>query len=80
MPFGSKALPMSGMIWISLSLVVVSFVISVPLVWALVAAGGRLGHLDRPGAESHKAHGRAVPNIGRWRSAISYQPELTAES
>ena len=55
---------MSGMIWISLSLVVVSFAISVPLVWVLVGAGRRLGHVDQPGAESHKVHSRAVPNIG----------------
>ena len=55
---------MLGMIWISLSLAVVSFVISVPLVWALIGAGRRLGHVDRPGAEAHKEHDRAVPNIG----------------
>jgi len=52
------------MIWISLCLVVVSFVVSVPMVWVLVGAGRRLGHVDQPGAETHKVHSRAVPNIG----------------
>lgn len=45
-------------------MVAVSFVLSLPLSWFLVMAGRRLGHMDAPGAEAHKAHARAVPNIG----------------
>jgi UDP-GlcNAc:undecaprenyl-phosphate GlcNAc-1-phosphate transferase len=55
---------MAVMIWICFSLVAASFVLSLPLAWLLVVAGRRLGHVDAPGAEAHKVHAHAVPNIG----------------
>lgn len=55
---------MSLMIWVCLSLVAVSLALSLPLSWLLVALGRRFGHIDQPGAEGHKVHARAVPNIG----------------
>ena len=52
------------MIWLCLLLVAVSFLISAPLVWALAGLGRRVGHVDEPGTEAHKAHARAVPSTG----------------
>ena len=52
------------MIGIGLALAGVSLVISAGLVRWLVGFGGRAGHVDEPGAEGHKDHERALPNIG----------------
>ena len=42
----------------------VAFAVSLPLTRGMMAVGERLGHMDKPGAESHKAHARAVPKTG----------------
>jgi len=52
------------MIGISLSLAAVAFLISAPVVRFLIGFGARRGHMDQPGAEGHKQHTAAVPNIG----------------
>lgn len=48
---------------VCLALILVSLALSVPLVRVLIAIGGRR-FVDRPGAEGHKKHALAVPNIG----------------
>lgn len=52
------------MVGLCLLLMVVALIVSGLLTWTLVLAGGRVGHLDQPGAEAHKGHARAVPNSG----------------
>lgn len=52
------------MLGICLALCAVSLAISWPLVRWLIGRGDQLGHVDQPGAEQHKQHDRAVPNVG----------------
>lgn len=52
------------MLWLCLSLVAVSFVISLPLAGLLVRAGRRWNLMDAVGGETHKRHERPVPNTG----------------
>ncbi len=49
---------------ICLSLIPVSFLLSVCISRWLIRASPRRGHVDEPGREGHKAHARAVPNTG----------------
>lgn len=52
------------MIWICLLMVGVSFAVSFPLAGLMLTASRRLGLVDPSGFESHKRHGRVVPNTG----------------
>lgn len=52
------------MIWISLALVGIGFLISLPLCGLLVQLGHHWQLLDRIGSEAHKQHARVVPNTG----------------
>jgi UDP-GlcNAc:undecaprenyl-phosphate GlcNAc-1-phosphate transferase len=52
------------MIWICLLMVGVSFVVSFPLAGLMLTASRKLGLVDPSGFESHKRHGRVVPNTG----------------
>jgi len=51
---------------VCLVLSAISFAIAMPLAWAMVRVGRRLGQLDQPmaGGQPHKAHDRPVPNTG----------------
>jgi len=52
------------MIWVCLLMIGVSFVMSFPLAGLMLTASRRLGLVDPSGFESHKRHGRVVPNTG----------------
>ena len=55
------------MVALCLSLIAVSFVVSLPLTWALIGIGRRVGQVDAPdapGSGGRKTHGRVVPNTG----------------
>ena len=52
------------MILISLSMVLVSFLLSLPLCGLVMHWARREGKLDTPGSESHKQHTAAIPNLG----------------
>ena len=52
------------MISISLSMVLVSFLLSLPLCGLVMHWAHRSGKLDTPGSESHKQHTAAIPNLG----------------
>lgn len=52
------------MIAISLSMVLLSFLISLPLCSMVMHWAHRQGKLDTPGSESHKQHAIAIPNLG----------------
>lgn len=52
------------MIPVSLSMVLVSFLLSLPLCSYVMLWAHRRGKLDTPGSESHKQHTAAIPNLG----------------
>jgi UDP-GlcNAc:undecaprenyl-phosphate GlcNAc-1-phosphate transferase len=52
------------MIPVSLSMVLLSFLLSLPLCGFVMHWAHKRGKLDTPGSESHKQHTAAIPNLG----------------
>ena len=64
------------MLPICLCLLALAFVMSLAACRALVHFSPRLGHVDRPGTEQHKAHARIVPNTGGLALVIAIAPAM----
>lgn len=52
------------MIPVSLSMILVSFLLSLPLCRLVMQWAHKRGSLDTPGTEGHKQHTQAIPNLG----------------
>tara|TARA_Y100001933_G_scaffold234642_2_gene255187 strand:- start:1915 stop:3048 length:1134 start_codon:yes stop_codon:yes gene_type:complete len=52
------------MIAVSLSMVLVSCLLSLPMCWLVMQWAHKRGRLDTPGTEGHKQHATAIPNLG----------------